>query len=105
MRHKYIFYIITLLALHNSEGFFKSHLKKLKSKAKEWYKDKTGKNKPWQFSDDTTEYPGTNQKYIDLHTQRWQEYYNCLNHQKHIIGEKGSVIPEAVYGFQGESVR
>lgn len=98
-----IFYSTIIL---NVNALFGSSLKKLKDKASNLYKSKFGKDKTWSFlGHDLTEYPGTNEKYIVLNEEKWEEYYKCLGAQNENLGKYLSVTPEALLGFEGNSVK
>lgn len=86
--------------------FGSDHLKKIKEKAKKYYKKKFGKDKTWTFLGyDITQYPGANEKYRQIHRKEWEVYYTCLKEQNDNLGEHGSAIPEAVLGFEGGTVK
>lgn len=87
-----------------THALFKTNLKDIKEKAKKYYKSKFGKDKTWKFLGyDVSEYPGSNDKYRKENQQKWEEYYDCLREQDTNIGEHGSVVPEAILGFEGGS--
>lgn len=99
---------ITILLLFINPLFtsalFKTNLKQIKKKAKTYYKSKFGKDKTWKFLGyDVSEYPGSNDKYRHENRQKWEEYYDCLRQQDQNIGQHGSVVPEAILGFEGGS--
>lgn len=96
---------ILLVVCHFTAGLFKTNLKQIKEKAKHYYKSKYGKDKTWKFLGyDPSEFPGSNDKYRNGNRQKWDEYYECLRQQDANIGEHGSVVPEAVLGFEGGSI-
>lgn len=98
--------IITSIVIIQTNGLFKKNLNKIKEKAKQYYKNKFGRDKSWQFLGyDITEYPGANSHYREIHKQQWDEYYKCLEEQKENIGQHGSATPEAVVGFEGGTVK
>lgn len=87
------------------DTLFKTNINQLKEKAKNYYKSKFGKDKTWKFLGyDPAEFPGSNDKYRTGNQQKWEEYYECLRKQDSNIGEHGSVVPEAILGFEGGSV-
>lgn len=87
-----------------TDAFLKTNLKDITEKAKKYYKSKFGKDKTWKFLGyDVSEYPGSNDKYRNENKQKWEEYYECLRQQDKNIGEHGSVVPEAILGFEGGS--
>lgn len=97
--------IFLYIYLPSGEALFKTNLKAIKEKAKKYYKSKFGKDKTWKFLGyDVAEYPGSNDKYRAENRQKWEEYYQCIQEQDRNIGKHGSVVPEAILGFEGGSV-
>ncbi|CAG9858446.1 unnamed protein product, partial [Phyllotreta striolata] len=52
-----------------------------------------------------SDYPGTNPKYIKINEDLWEEYYSCLKHQEENLGSYLSMIPQAILGFEGSSIK
>lgn len=104
-KHLFTICIFLIAQFLLTEALFKNNLKQIKEKAKNYYKSKFGKDKTWKFLGyDPAEYPGNNDKYRSENRQKWEEYYDCLRQQDTNIGEHGSVVPEAILGFEGGSV-
>lgn len=105
-KENFILLVLITIDLDLTEAFFDDKLKKIKEKAKKYYKKKFGKEKSWTFLGyDITQYPGANEKYRAIHRKEWEEYYTCLKEQNDNLGEHGSAIPEAVLGFEGGTVK
>lgn len=92
--------------IRNADGIFGDKLKKIKEKAKTFYKSKFGKNTTWHFlGHDASEYPGASEEYKKLNKEKWDDYYECLKFQEERLGKHRSVIPESTYVFKGGSAK
>ncbi|CAH1176230.1 unnamed protein product [Phaedon cochleariae] len=97
--------ILILLILHITDALFGKSLKKLREKATGIYRKKN-KGKPLNYLGyDQTEYPGTNPKKIQIHQQKWNDYYTCLKAQNESLGKYQAVTPEAILAFDGNNIK
>lgn len=106
MNVKVFYLIIAILIFEESNSFsFRSKINDLIKKAKEFYRKQFHKDKTWHFLGyDKTEYPGTDEKLLNVNREKWQEYYDCLKKQEDSLENHGSIIPEALLAFQGQLI-
>lgn len=97
--------ILTYLLTQTVSFNYQKHLNNAITKAKELYTKHFGKDKSWHFLGyDATEYPGTDENLRRINREKWEKYYECLIKQNQSLTNHGSIIPEAILAFEGESV-
>ncbi|CAG9840072.1 unnamed protein product [Diabrotica balteata] len=97
--------IILVLLCTDVYALFGDSLKKLRQKASDIYKTKHSGKLLNFLGHVASEYPGTNEKYIKINDDLWEDYYNCLKRQEERLGQYLSMSPEAVLGFVGGNVK
>lgn len=97
--------LIIINILNETSGGFKSRMKGVKEKAKEYLKTKLGKNSKNILGIENEEYPGTNPEYRKRNNAKWQVYYDCLDMQKQAITAQNTIAPEAIVAIEGGYVK
>lgn len=98
--------VLLTITPDETQAIFGDRFKKLKNKAKSFFKSKFGKGQALHFlGHDVSEYPGANDKYRKMNEQKWQDYYDCLKFQEDNLGAQKTTVPEAIQSFAGGSVK
>lgn len=98
-------FLLLFCMIQKSENSFKSRMKGVKSKAKDYFKSQFGKKGLNFMGLESSAYPGTNPEYRKINNEKWQMYYDCLEMQKKSIGMKQSIAPEAMAAVVGGYIR
>lgn len=97
----FLFSIVFIIA--TCLGGFLNSWKKIKELASKTHKTK---NKALNFLGyEKSEYPGTNEEYLEINREKWATYYQCLQDQNDHLGKYLTVSPEAILGFEGNYIK
>lgn len=109
MNFKLIITLIIIIILNGIIGTrafgFKSRMKGVKEKAKEYFKSGFGKKTLNFLGLESSDYPGTNPEYRKINKDKWQIYYDCLGERKQEIASLHTVPPEAKIAVVGGYIR